>query len=163
MPIDLADNEFLGEGCLAGQSMRISTATAVSGCTLYRIEKALMVRMLHEQPGVAELFITHLLTRYTRFEEDVVEAPASLGRITPPRGRGHHDSIAAASARVGVNLGEGSPAGKQSLCVAASPRAMAATWPYRRRRGNWPRYRAQISPGARCSSKMFLTTIHNRL
>jgi CRP-like cAMP-binding protein len=69
----LGDNEFFGEGCLAGQPLRISTATAVSDCTLYRIEKAVMVRMLHEQHGVAELFITHLLTRNTRFEEDLVD------------------------------------------------------------------------------------------
>jgi CRP-like cAMP-binding protein len=65
-------HDELGQS-LTGQSMRISTATAVSDCTLYRIEKALMVRMLHEQHGVAELFITHLLTRYTRFEEDLVD------------------------------------------------------------------------------------------
>jgi CRP-like cAMP-binding protein len=69
----LGDNEFFGEGCLAGQPLRISTATAVNDCTLYRIEKALMVRMLHEQHGVAELFITHLLTRNSRFEEDLVD------------------------------------------------------------------------------------------
>jgi CRP-like cAMP-binding protein len=69
----LGDNEFFGEGCLAGQPLRISTATAVSDCTLYRIEKALMVRMLHEQHGISELFITHLLSRNTRFEEDLVD------------------------------------------------------------------------------------------
>ena len=68
----LGDNEFFGEGCLAGQPLRISTATAVGDCTLYRIEKALMVRMLHEQHGISELFIMHLLTRNTRFEEDLV-------------------------------------------------------------------------------------------
>jgi CRP-like cAMP-binding protein len=69
----LGDNEFFGEGCLAGQPLRISTATAVSDCTLYRIEKALMVRLLHEEHGISELFITHLLTRNTRFEEDLVD------------------------------------------------------------------------------------------
>ncbi len=69
----LGDNEFFGEGCLAGQPLRISTATAVSDCTLYRIEKALMVRMLHEQHGVSELFVTHLLTRNIRFEGDLVD------------------------------------------------------------------------------------------
>jgi CRP-like cAMP-binding protein len=69
----LGDNEFFGEGCLAGQSLRISTAIAVSDCTLYRIEKPLMVRMLHEQHGISELFIAHLLTRNTRFEEDLVD------------------------------------------------------------------------------------------
>jgi CRP-like cAMP-binding protein len=69
----LSDNEFFGEGCLAGQPMRISTASAVTDCTLYRIEKALMVRLLHEEHGISELFITHLLTRNTRFEEDLVD------------------------------------------------------------------------------------------
>ncbi len=69
----LGDNEFFGEGCLAGQLLRISTASAVSDCTLYRIEKALMVRLLHEQHGISELFMTHLLTRNTRFEEDLVD------------------------------------------------------------------------------------------
>ena len=69
----LSDNEFFGEGCLAGQPLRISTASAVTDCTLYRIEKALMVRLLHEQHGISELFITYLLTRNTRFEEDLVD------------------------------------------------------------------------------------------
>ena len=69
----LGDNEFFGDGCLAGQPLRISTASAVTDCTLYRIEKALMVRLLHEQHGISELFITHLLTRNTRFEEDLVD------------------------------------------------------------------------------------------
>jgi CRP-like cAMP-binding protein len=69
----LGDNEFFGEGCLAGQPLRISTAKAVTDCTLFRIEKALMVRVLHEQHGISELFITHLLTRNTRFEEDLVD------------------------------------------------------------------------------------------
>ena len=69
----LGANEFFGEGCLAGQPLRISTATAVTDCSLYRIEKALMVRLLHEEHGISELFITHLLTRNTRFEEDLVD------------------------------------------------------------------------------------------
>ena len=69
----LGDNEFFGDGCLDGQPLRISTASAVTDCTLYRIEKALMVRLLHEQLGISELFITHLLTRNTRFEEDLVD------------------------------------------------------------------------------------------
>ena len=69
----LSDNEFFGEGCLAGQLMRIATAVAVTDCTLYRIEKSLMVRLLHEQHEISELFITHLLSRSTRFEEDLVD------------------------------------------------------------------------------------------
>jgi CRP-like cAMP-binding protein len=69
----LGDNEFFGDGCLAGQPLRVSTATAVSDCTLYRIEKALMVRMLHDQQGISELFMTHLLSRNIRYEEDLVD------------------------------------------------------------------------------------------
>jgi CRP-like cAMP-binding protein len=66
-------DEFFGEGCLAGQPLRVSTATAVSDCTLSRIEKPLMVRLLHEQHGISEMFLTHLLSRNIRFEEDLVD------------------------------------------------------------------------------------------
>jgi CRP-like cAMP-binding protein len=69
----LGDNEFFGEGCLAGQPLRIATAIAVSDCTLYQIEKSLMVRLLHEQHEVSELFMMHLLSRNIRFEEDLVD------------------------------------------------------------------------------------------
>src|ERR1017187_483117 len=69
----LGANEFFGEGCLAGQLLRISTASAVTDCTLYRIEKALMVGLLHEQKGISELFMTHLLSRNIRYEEDLVD------------------------------------------------------------------------------------------
>ena len=69
----LGANEFFGEGCLAGQPLRISTAIAVTDCTLYRIEKPLMVRLLHEQHGISELFIAHLLSRNIRFEGDLVD------------------------------------------------------------------------------------------
>jgi CRP-like cAMP-binding protein len=69
----LGDDEFFGEGCLAGQPLRISTAIAMSDCTLYRIEKVLMMRVLHEQHEVSEFFITHLLSRNIRFEEDLVD------------------------------------------------------------------------------------------
>ena len=69
----LGDNEFFGEGCLAGQSLRISAATAVTDCILYRIEKPLMVRMLHEHFEISQLFVTHLLSRNIRHEEDLVD------------------------------------------------------------------------------------------
>ena len=65
--------EFLGEGCLAGRLLRIGTATAITDCTLVRIEKPLMARMLHEQHGISELFVTHLLSRNMRYEEDLVD------------------------------------------------------------------------------------------
>jgi hypothetical protein len=82
----LGDNEFFGEGCLAGQPLRISTAVAVSDCTLSRIEKPLMVRLLHEQHEISELFITCLLTRNTRFEGDLVDQLFNSLREAPGAG-----------------------------------------------------------------------------
>ena len=69
----LGAGEFFGEGCLAGQPVRISTASTVSDCTLYRIEKPLMVRLLHEQHRISELFVTRMVSRNIRFEEDRVD------------------------------------------------------------------------------------------
>jgi CRP/FNR family cyclic AMP-dependent transcriptional regulator len=69
----LAAGEFFGEGCLAGQPLRISTATAVSDCTLARIDKKTMTRMLHEHHDVSELFTTHLLSRNIRYEADLID------------------------------------------------------------------------------------------
>ena len=65
--------EFLGEGCLAGRLLRIGTATAITDCTLVRIEKPLMARTLHEQHDISEMFITHLLSRSLRYEEDLID------------------------------------------------------------------------------------------
>ena len=65
--------EFFGEGCLAGQPLRMATATAMTHCTLVRIEQPAMVRMLHEQHNVSERFVTQLLSRNIRFEEDLVD------------------------------------------------------------------------------------------
>jgi CRP-like cAMP-binding protein len=69
----LGAGEFFGEGCLAGQALHVSTAVAVTDCTLARIEKARMARMLHEQHDISELFVTHLLSRNIRYEEDLVD------------------------------------------------------------------------------------------
>jgi len=65
--------EFFGEGCLAGQTVRVSTAVTMTDSTLVRIEKPLMVRMLHEQQPLSERFVAHLLSRNIRFEEDLVD------------------------------------------------------------------------------------------
>jgi CRP/FNR family cyclic AMP-dependent transcriptional regulator len=65
--------EFLGEGCLAGQPLRMATATTVTDCNLFRIEKLLMQRLLHEKHEISELFVTHLLSRNTRYEADLVD------------------------------------------------------------------------------------------
>jgi CRP/FNR family transcriptional regulator, cyclic AMP receptor protein len=69
----LAAGEFFGEGCIAGQPLRMSTASTMTDCTLDRIEKSLMTRLLHEQHDIAELFVTHLLSRNIRYEEDLVD------------------------------------------------------------------------------------------
>ena len=69
----LNSGEFFGEGCLAGQPLRISSATAMTDCSLAKIEKPLMARMLHEQHDISELFVTHLLSRNIRYEEDLVD------------------------------------------------------------------------------------------
>jgi CRP/FNR family cyclic AMP-dependent transcriptional regulator len=69
----LGDGDFFGEGCLAGQLLRIATATAMTDCSLVRIEKPLMARILHEQHDFSELFVTHLLSRNIRYEADLVD------------------------------------------------------------------------------------------
>ena len=69
----LGEGDFFGEGSLAGQKVRISTATAMTDCSLTRIEKQLMARMLHEEHETSELFVTHLLSRNIRFEGDLVD------------------------------------------------------------------------------------------
>jgi len=69
----LGSGEFFGEGCLAGQPLRMATAISVEDCTLARVEKPVITRMLHEQQGFAELFVTHLLSRNIRYEADLVD------------------------------------------------------------------------------------------
>ena len=69
----LGEGEFFGEGCLAGQKLRIATAMAMTDTSLARIEKQLMARMLHEEHDTSELFVTHLLSRNIRFEGDLVD------------------------------------------------------------------------------------------
>src|SRR5208283_5236643 len=69
----LGAGDFFGEGCLAGQPLRIATATTLTDCNLVRIAKSLMARMLHEKHEISELFVTHLLSRNIRFEGDLVD------------------------------------------------------------------------------------------
>lgn len=69
----LGDGEFFGEGCLAAQPLRIATATAITECTLVRIEKPLIVRMLHEQHAASEMFVRYLLSRSIRYEADLID------------------------------------------------------------------------------------------
>jgi CRP/FNR family transcriptional regulator, cyclic AMP receptor protein len=64
---------FFGEGCLAGQAQRMATATAMTACRILTIERPEMVRQLHAQPAFAERFLTHMLTRNIRIEEDLID------------------------------------------------------------------------------------------
>jgi CRP/FNR family cyclic AMP-dependent transcriptional regulator len=65
--------DFFGEGCLNGQLRRISTITAMTECAIMRLEKSAMIRVLHAEPKFADLFISHLLHRNSRVEEDLVD------------------------------------------------------------------------------------------
>ena len=64
---------FFGEGCLAGQSQRMATATAMTASTIVVVDKPEMVRQLHARPAFADRFLTHMLTRNIRIEEDLVD------------------------------------------------------------------------------------------
>ena len=69
----LEGGQFFGEGCLAGQPLRMATAIAIQATTVVRVDKATMVRLLHREPQFAELFIAYLLSRNVRIEEDLVD------------------------------------------------------------------------------------------
>lgn len=69
----LGPGDFFGEGCLAGQSVRMATATAMSECSITRLEKAGVIHTLRHEPAFSEMFVTHLLSRNIRIEEDLVD------------------------------------------------------------------------------------------
>jgi CRP/FNR family transcriptional regulator, cyclic AMP receptor protein len=69
----LAPGDFFGEGCLAGQPLRMGTATALVPTTVLRIQKEAMMRGLHEQSALSDRFIAHMLVRNIRIEEDLVD------------------------------------------------------------------------------------------
>ena len=69
----LNDDHFFGEGCLAGQPFRMATASAMSPSTIISVEKPEMARHLHAQPAFADRFLTHMLTRNIRIEEDLID------------------------------------------------------------------------------------------
>jgi len=69
----LAPGDFFGEGCLAGQPIRIGTATAVTPTTALVIEKNEMIRVLHSEHAFSDRFITYMLSRNIRIEEDLVD------------------------------------------------------------------------------------------
>ena len=65
--------DFFGEGCLETASLRMSSATAVHLALITRVEKATIVRIIHDDPMFARLFIAHLISRVVRIEEDFVD------------------------------------------------------------------------------------------
>jgi CRP/FNR family transcriptional regulator, cyclic AMP receptor protein len=69
----LGPGDFFGEGCLAGQSVCMETATAIVTTSILFIEKAEMIRLLHEEHGLSDRFIVHMLARNIRFEEDLAD------------------------------------------------------------------------------------------
>ena len=69
----LEQGNFFGEGCLAGQPLRMATANAMQSTSIVRVDKVTMVRLLHREPDFAELFIAYLLSRNVRIEEDLVD------------------------------------------------------------------------------------------
>jgi CRP/FNR family transcriptional regulator, cyclic AMP receptor protein len=69
----LEPGQFFGEGCLNGHPLRIATTTAMEDCTITVIAKDAMIAMLHQEPKFSELFMSYLLTRNSRIEEDLID------------------------------------------------------------------------------------------
>ena len=69
----LGPGEFFGEGCLAGQSVRVGSATATTDSAVLLVDKDQMVRLLHKQHALSDRFIAHMLARNIRIEEDLVD------------------------------------------------------------------------------------------
>jgi CRP/FNR family cyclic AMP-dependent transcriptional regulator len=69
----LGPGDFFGEGCLAGQSVRMGTATAIAASTIHVIDKSEMLRVLHEQHVLSDQFIAFMLARNIRIEEDLID------------------------------------------------------------------------------------------
>jgi CRP-like cAMP-binding protein len=69
----LGVGDFFGEGCLAGQAVRMATAAAMSKCCIVKLDKAALIRVLREEPAFSEMFLMHVLSRNIRFEADLVD------------------------------------------------------------------------------------------
>src|ERR1700686_5008692 len=67
----LGTGDFCGEGCLAGQPLRMATAAAMEESSIMQLEKAAMIRILHDEPEFSERFMSHLLARNIRVEADL--------------------------------------------------------------------------------------------
>jgi len=69
----LGSGDFFGEGSLAGQPLRMATATSMTEGSIFRVTKEAMIRILHHEPALSELFMAYLLSRNARIEEDLVD------------------------------------------------------------------------------------------
>jgi CRP/FNR family cyclic AMP-dependent transcriptional regulator len=69
----LSEGEFFGEGSLAGQTLRMGSATAMTGCELLQIDRKAMMLALHREHAFSDLFVAYLLARNIRYEEDLVD------------------------------------------------------------------------------------------
>ena len=69
----LNEGDFLGEGCLTGQSLRLCSAAAMTDCSVMRIDKKCMMEVLHREHAFSDMFVAYLLTRNIRYEEDLVD------------------------------------------------------------------------------------------
>jgi len=69
----LGAGDFFGEGCLVGQPLRMATAIAIAECSIMRLERAAMIDVLQREPKLSDRFLTHLLSRNIRLEEDLVD------------------------------------------------------------------------------------------
>jgi CRP/FNR family transcriptional regulator, cyclic AMP receptor protein len=68
-----AKGDFFGEGCLTGQPRRLATAAALTESVIARVSKAVIVRVLHDEPKFSEMFLSYILARNARIEEDLVD------------------------------------------------------------------------------------------
>jgi CRP/FNR family cyclic AMP-dependent transcriptional regulator len=69
----LGPGDFFGEGCLAGQPLRISTVATLTVSSIARLDKAAVIRVLHDEPAFSELFMSYLLARNIRMEADLID------------------------------------------------------------------------------------------
>ena len=69
----LKEGDFFGEGCLAGQPLRLCSATAMTDCSVMKIQKKSMMEVLHREHAFSDMFVAYLLTRNIRYEEDLVD------------------------------------------------------------------------------------------
>jgi CRP/FNR family transcriptional regulator, cyclic AMP receptor protein len=69
----LNEGDFFGEGCLAGQPLRLCSATAITDCSVMRIDKKSMMEVIHREHAFSDMFVAYLLTRNIRYEEDLID------------------------------------------------------------------------------------------